>query len=325
MFEGGPNPTKVQAAPIYKRTAPPLILMHDGGGTTFSYFMLGALGRDVYAIHNPNFFDGSIMEGGMDAMARHYIGLIDKAGIRGPVILGGWSLGGYLSLTMSRMLADDPAARIQVVGMLIVDSPHHIPRHQIKDATVDPDLKGLPDLVQKAFDNCDVMLEHWPLPSWDAPAGSAKMSQVSIKGRIFDLRPDKALYKPIGADWKTIDHRIYQHDGEPKASVTGKLVAPPPAVLIRCVDHVQEPAEGEKPTMIDLHRKETMLGWEGRYPDFIQAVIDTGSNHYNVFERTDSAKIKTITAQMNEGLEILDSLAKPKPKAKPQRPMMEYF
>lgn len=89
MFPDGPNPTKVQVAPIFRRTAPPLVLLHDGGGTTFSYFMLGSLNRDVWAIHNPNYWDGSIMEGGMDAMAKHYIELIEKAGLRGPIILGG--------------------------------------------------------------------------------------------------------------------------------------------------------------------------------------------------------------------------------------------
>lgn len=91
MFENGPNPAKLQVLPPHKRfTAPaPLVLFHDGGGTTFSYFILGNLNREVYAIHNPNYFSGQPFKGGMNAMARHYIDLMTKAGISGQVILGG--------------------------------------------------------------------------------------------------------------------------------------------------------------------------------------------------------------------------------------------
>lgn len=91
MFEDGPNPSRVQLAPPYKRKSgtPPLVLIHDGGGTTFGYFILGSLNRDVWAIHNPHYWDSGIMDGGMDGMARHYIELIEKAGIRGPIMLGG--------------------------------------------------------------------------------------------------------------------------------------------------------------------------------------------------------------------------------------------
>lgn len=67
----------------------PLILIHDGGGTTFGYFSLGSLHRDVWAIHNPHFFTAEPWEGGMEEMARYYIGLIESAGIEGSVLLGG--------------------------------------------------------------------------------------------------------------------------------------------------------------------------------------------------------------------------------------------
>lgn len=239
------------------------------------------------------------------------------------------------------MLADDPKARVSVVGQLIIDSPHHIPRSRLKTDTVDPELKGMPGLVQKAFDNCDIMLEDWELPNWDAPSGGAKLSQVSVRGgKVFDVRPGKALYKPLVGDWRAIDHRIHQH-GEPAR--LGKLVAPPPAVMVRCVKPVPKTLQSEKPALIDLHRKDTLLGWQGSYPDFIKATIDVDADHYNVFDRTDGAKvrreapacermylankgqIKNMTVQMNEGLDILESLNKPKPKPKPARPMMEYF
>jgi hypothetical protein len=91
MYEDGPNPTKVQVTPVYKRAnpPPPLVLIHDGGGTTFGYFMLGSLYREVWAIHNPHFFDGGAFEGGMDEMARLYIQNMKDAGIKGNILLGG--------------------------------------------------------------------------------------------------------------------------------------------------------------------------------------------------------------------------------------------
>ena len=91
MYIDGPNPSKVQLCPPGKRANPPtpIVLIHDGGGTTFSYFILGPLGREVWAIHDPNYWDSELWEGGMDEMARHYIELILKAGLKGPIYLGG--------------------------------------------------------------------------------------------------------------------------------------------------------------------------------------------------------------------------------------------
>lgn len=61
MFLDAPNPTQVQFKPPSKtaNSPPPLVLIHDGGGITFSYFILGSLHRDVRAIHNPQHGDGT--------------------------------------------------------------------------------------------------------------------------------------------------------------------------------------------------------------------------------------------------------------------------
>lgn len=93
MFPGAPNPIQIQFAPsdTGKPGLVPLILIHDSGGTTFNYFALGDLERDVWAIHDPNYWEATGWEGGVDDMASHYIGLVEAAGIRGPVVLGGES------------------------------------------------------------------------------------------------------------------------------------------------------------------------------------------------------------------------------------------
>jgi pimeloyl-ACP methyl ester carboxylesterase len=89
MFPGGPNPSKIQSAT--GGSLAPLVLIHDGGGTTFSYFFLGNLNRDVWVIHNPHYWSGEKVEGGIDAMAKSYITLIRNAGLRGKIFLGGAS------------------------------------------------------------------------------------------------------------------------------------------------------------------------------------------------------------------------------------------
>jgi thioesterase domain-containing protein len=73
-------------------TAVPLVLIHDGGGTIYSYLNLGQLHRDVYAIFNPHFDDGSPWMGGIPEMAQEYAKMIRAKIGRGPIILGGESI-----------------------------------------------------------------------------------------------------------------------------------------------------------------------------------------------------------------------------------------
>jgi hypothetical protein len=60
----------VQEAPAGQESAAPLVLIHDGGGTTVSYFYLELLDRAVYAIQNPRFYSGKPWEGGLPEMGR---------------------------------------------------------------------------------------------------------------------------------------------------------------------------------------------------------------------------------------------------------------
>jgi pimeloyl-ACP methyl ester carboxylesterase len=91
MFKDGPNPSLVQSTPPSKCENPPspLVLIHDGGGTTFSYFTLGDLHREVWAIHDPRYWDSKPWEGGVEEIAGHYIKLMQMAGINGDILMGG--------------------------------------------------------------------------------------------------------------------------------------------------------------------------------------------------------------------------------------------
>ena len=210
----------------------------------------------------------------------------------------GWSLGGFLSLTMARMLAEDPSSKLSIAGFLIIDSPHHIARSKLAVPTSDTELVGIPDLVQKSFDNCDIMLEHWDLPSWDGPACGGREVTIGVAGSRFALEPGSVLYKPVDGVWKPIPVREYKHEhpvDEPRA--------PPPGVMIRCTRPTEKPKGATDVCLIDLHRHETLLGWEGRHADFIKAVIDVDADHYNVFDKYDQIKVR-IKPTLSFGPEI---------------------
>ncbi|KAG5929620.1 hypothetical protein E4U53_002411 [Claviceps sorghi] len=300
MYPGGPNPTQIQFVPPGPANPPPLVLVHDGGGTTFSYFLLGSLGRDVWAVHNS------------------------------------WSLGGFLSLAMAHMLARDPAAYpIHITGLLLIDSPHHIARSRIARPVARPRLVDLPDLVRTAFANCDAMLQHWELPRWDGRRTAP--GEVAAGGRRFRMRAGEVLYKPAtggaatwsvvggvegaeakteegagakteeGACAKTKDAAEAKPASLPPAPAPGP---PPPAVLLRCT-RPAAPSPGSAPgvpCLVDLHRADKLLGW-GRYPEFIRAVIDVDADHYGLFDRTDMGRMEDVTARVAWGLAVLDGMS----------------
>ncbi|KAL7921044.1 Alpha/Beta hydrolase protein [Trichoderma austrokoningii] len=325
MYEGGPNPIKVQISPAYKRTNPstPLVLIHDGGGTTFGYFMLGNMYRDVWAIHNPHFFDGGAFEGGLDEMARLYIGFMNDAGIKGSILLGGWSLGGYLSLTVARFLAEDPESKINVLGIVMMDTPYHTPYRHEEGLTDDPVIENIPEAVQKCFDRCDEMLEYWEVPRWDKAACDGKFVSFGVDGRRYSVPPGKVLYKPIDGIWSPIEVPQYKALEEPQPEKASLMT--PPTVLLRCTDPMPLPEGRTQPFIIDKYRNDPTLGWSGNTPEFIRAVIDVQSNHYEMFEKEHDTRIKDVTSRLNLALEILDSIGGSAKLASGSKPKLDYF
>ncbi|KAH0593352.1 hypothetical protein MHUMG1_08808 [Metarhizium humberi] len=128
----------------------PVFLIHDGGGTTFAYHCLDSLCRPTYGIFNPHFRNGQTFEGGVSGMARLYTGIIRRTCARPDfpaernldrsvnILIGGWSMGGLLSLEIAKLLTGD--GRVKVIGVLMMDSMY----------TVDP-----PSLPLDALDNLD--------------------------------------------------------------------------------------------------------------------------------------------------------------------------
>jgi pimeloyl-ACP methyl ester carboxylesterase len=110
------NPEVIQYAP--GRT--PLMLIHDGGGTAFAYYVLGDLDRTVVSIHCPGLKEGkgivSVLQAANDyaAIAREYLN--QNCPGQSKLLIGGWSLGGTISLTMAAMFPD------LVAGVVTMDT-----------------------------------------------------------------------------------------------------------------------------------------------------------------------------------------------------------
>ena len=163
------NPTLIHPGPKW---SVPLFLLHDGGGTIFNYFMLGDMKRPVYGIQDPKFGTEAQWPGGMDEMARLYISYIRSVVSQGPFLLGGWSLGGFVSLEIAGLLAAEPSP-IRVAGIIMIDSP--FPEHwpEYRDRYVDADFSvndttsaKTKQAVDWRMDECDRILESWKVPRW---------------------------------------------------------------------------------------------------------------------------------------------------------------
>ncbi|CAK7223217.1 hypothetical protein SBRCBS47491_005133 [Sporothrix bragantina] len=126
MFDSNPNLVQDGPQQMSRQNAIPLVLIHDGGGTIFSYHLLGDLDRKVWAIANPRFRSETHWTGGLREMATAYAAFVAEAVPSGPVILGGWSLGGLLALETAHVLSQIRPS-IHVAGLVMVDSVCPVP------------------------------------------------------------------------------------------------------------------------------------------------------------------------------------------------------
>ncbi|EPE08631.1 thioesterase domain containing protein [Ophiostoma piceae UAMH 11346] len=126
MFDSNPNLIQDGLRTNASRNAAPLVLFHDGGGTIFSYHLLDDLGRKVWGIANPRFKTRIPWDGGLREMGAAYAKYVATAVPYGPVILGGWSLGGVLAIETATVLAQS-YPRIEVLGLVLIDSVCPVP------------------------------------------------------------------------------------------------------------------------------------------------------------------------------------------------------
>ncbi|KAL1876831.1 hypothetical protein VTK73DRAFT_9208 [Phialemonium thermophilum] len=267
------NPGLIQDWTGDEPSPAPLVLIHDGGGTTFSYHLLGSLGRPVYGIANPNFYSGEAWEGGLPDMARHYARLVRCVIPKGPVILGGWSLGGLVSLQIAHeVLAtsnagtayDDEDDPLRILGIVMIDTGYPkahfepppgtpiVPPANVWADETRPETRAA---VTRCFQDSIRMLQMWTPPVWAAddnshPSSVRSVTEGTVDGSNEEMRPVKAK--------------------------------PPPTYLLRASDYVPG-ATSPGITMIDLSRQDPLLGWGQYSKDLIIKVEDIPGHHFSVF------------------------------------------
>ena len=82
------NPVLIQDHSL-QASSVPLFLIHDGGGTINPYFALGALGRDVYGIYNPQFEEKCSRRVDIVEMAEGYCRRVKETSESEDILLGG--------------------------------------------------------------------------------------------------------------------------------------------------------------------------------------------------------------------------------------------
>ncbi|KAI6353339.1 hypothetical protein MCOR25_009024 [Pyricularia grisea] len=263
----------------------PLVLVHDGGGTAFSYFCIGpGLGRPLYGLDNPRMHQGGYWDGGIAAMAEHYVTLLDRAFPKGAeILLGGWSLGGAVSLQMAHILAtrDSSGPQIRVQGIIMIDTFY---QRGLADAT--PDEQAA---LRKAV---------------EASGGPTLVRSASEMGSM-ELKP-KVDLNLMHAGAMLLEWRRPEWEGSRR---------PPPTVLLRARDPVPPeilpPVVRDGPggrSVFDSVRHEPLLGWaeynelNGR---FFVAEDEVSGSHLSVF---DQEHIDELVQKITKATVLLESM-----------------
>lgn len=262
--------------------AAPLVLIHDGSGNCAHYLRLGSLQRRVYGIHSPR----ARWKGGISEMADVYAELVRTVVPRGPLLLGGWSLGGIVAIEVALRLQQDPA--IHVRGIVMLDSvfPHRDPldtrpvvQHLPKFAAGCP--LELQRAVRRSMALSAAMLDSWYPSARIQPAGDY-FSFRERRGNSVETPPlTHTQTTPTSPDDLATPHSM----GGPVQAPEKRPPQPavPPAILLRATDHFPTPEMHL--SRVDIHRSDLLLGW-GRYnQSLIHAVLDLPGHHFNLFDQ----------------------------------------
>ena len=71
---------------------------------------------------------------------------------------------------------------------------------------------------------------------------------------------------------------------------SARHLEPPPGVLLRGLRRSETKSGQPEECTIDMFRDDELLGWGGRYPDFIKVTYDIGSAHFGIFEQLNEKK-----------------------------------
>ncbi|KAI9044183.1 thioesterase domain-containing protein [Aspergillus affinis] len=210
-----PNPGLIQDCPQDYPNSTPLVLFHDGGGTTISYYHIGPLNRTVYGIADPHFFTGRAWSG-LPRMARIYANLIQSTVKSARVFLGGWSLGGFIALEVAQILQSKDL--FHVVGVVMIDSPY--PHGSVPDALAPVLAPPRPFfhshcapetrmLVSQSMKRARRLVDKWTVPDWspspDTPEARGPLPVVLLRCKEYvpHDRPQDGVTSLVSVDrWR---------------------------------------------------------------------------------------------------------------------------
>ncbi|KOS18181.1 Conidial yellow pigment biosynthesis polyketide synthase [Escovopsis weberi] len=335
------NPELVQAENWRDAAAPaeatPVFLIHDGGGTTFAYHCLGPLGRSVYGIHNPYFRSGQVFNGGLPQMARLYASWVKRTvAARGfpvkrrngdgtvSVLLGGWSLGGLLSLEVARRLAGDPVVR--VVGILMVDSAFPgaaggadrsllASAHLLDPASWAAMVQGSKnDINSNNSNKSTINSSEPPRGAGDGPDPCPPDNDDDDGDDGDDGNGDCGSRQNVSAREKNL--ALSRRCMANAVQMVARWDAPrwdgdlagsrPRAILLRAKVPVPTPA-GAPALGLDRSRGERTLGWDAYAGGMFEEVLDVEGHHFEVFA---PRYIDGISEAMRRALDRLDAMAR---------------
>ncbi|KAH6603245.1 hypothetical protein Trco_008020 [Trichoderma cornu-damae] len=297
----GANPELIQpedwARPDKPTYNTPVFLIHDGGGTTFAYHCLEVLGRYIYGIHNPYFYTGEVFEGGLPEMAYLYARWIrETVTAKGfparrrnrdgstSVMLGGWSLGGLLSMEIARQLADDDAVR--VVGILMIDSVYPGKSSSMGSIPLIP-TAGPP--TKRGVSEAKVPKVHEiKLDEDDSSDDASTEGEELSKNQILSKRCMAEAVRMV-RQWRLPEW-------------TGRLYnRRPRVVLLRAKNYV--PTKEGRVVGLDLNRDDRMLGWGDYDEEMFSDVFDIDGHHFDIFAFD---RIDGISRSIKKGLDRLE-------------------
>lgn len=135
------NRTKYASRSVFIQGRPssgliPLFLIADGAGSAASYINLPPFTSKlpVYALESPFLHCPLEYTFTFEEVATIYVHEIQKISPTGPVMLGGWSLGGIHAFEVSRQLV---ALGREIKGIIMIDSPCPKPLPHMPDPTIE--------------------------------------------------------------------------------------------------------------------------------------------------------------------------------------------
>ncbi|KAF2468735.1 alpha/beta-hydrolase [Lindgomyces ingoldianus] len=265
---GDANLILIQRQQLYDSSMP-LFLVHDGSGSVGSYNRLGDFGRDTWAFENLKVQESGIWTGGIQAMAELYCQMIQDVYPQGGIILGGWSIGGLISLEMSHILSKVP--NITVVGVVMIES-------------LFPGLLNSQNITVEVQDLC--------FRSKMSVYERKRVAKLIFEATRVAKSYESAIWTPEISRHDDLNHCKIASDSA--ALRTADANPPSPLVLVKASD----PVPSRQGTVIP-----TLLGWDQLGDRWITAVYTVQGHHFSIFEEEN---VGYLTIILREACIILE-------------------